>query len=99
MLKLFEVTIERTYVIVAESQREADLDASTYERESIGDSDPDSIWVHEIENIKGIPYGWNKCYPYGDGEDRVCEDYFKDPETGEELPPPYEGPRLPFPEN
>jgi hypothetical protein len=98
MKKLFEVSVERVFVVAAESQREAESEVWHYENEVVRDTDPDSIFVREILTLKDMPYGWGHCLPYGDDDVRYCEDYFKDPETGEELPTPYDGPTLPLEE-
>ena len=69
-MKVFEVSIMKTIYVVAEDEREAEIEAGTYESEEDGD-----IHVErEITAVEQIPEDWKDSYPYGgDGEMSIRE--------------------------
>lgn len=79
MKKIFEVSIMKTIYVVAENEREAELEAGTYESEEDGD-----IHVErEITAVDQIPEDWKDTYPYGGDGEMSLKDILVQP-----LPPP-----------
>lgn len=65
MKKLFEVMIEKTIYVLADDEREAELEAQTYESEEDGDVQVRS----EITSIEQVYNQWRDSLPYGGKED------------------------------
>lgn len=64
-MKVFEVSITKTIYVVAEDEREAEIEAGTYESEEDGDIHVEG----EVTSLDQIPEDWKDSYPYGgDGE-------------------------------
>lgn len=84
-MQLFEVTVTKTLVVAAESQREAELVALSYERDESG-------WVEscaEVKSIDQLPADWVDSLPYNGGGDQSCRQIM---ESNQPEPPPYEHP-------
>jgi hypothetical protein len=94
MAKLFEVTIERSFIIVAETRKDAEDMAPAFEVEAIGDSPDYGISSTEIDDISRLPEEWKNAIPYGGEGDKTCEEYLDElKEEGSEVD---KGPQLPF---
>ena len=64
-MKIFEVNVTKTILVLAEDEREAELEAGTYESEEDGDVRV----VSEITSMDQVPDEWKDTLPYGgDGE-------------------------------
>ena len=62
-MRLYEVEITFRTVVVAESERDAELVFSGSRHDILSDSDPD-VWASPC---RAIPSGWSKgCIPYSD---------------------------------
>lgn len=78
-MKIFEVSVMKTIYVLAETEREAELEAGTYESEEDGD-----IHVErEITAVDQIPEEWKDAYPYGGDGEMSIRDILVQP-----LPPP-----------
>lgn len=68
MGKLFEVTVEFSYYVYANSQLEAE--DSTFSREALSDSYDYPIYAREVKPRDSMLHGWERDYlVYHDGED------------------------------
>jgi hypothetical protein len=63
--KLFEVTIEKTIYVLADDEREAELEANTFESEEDGSV----LACNEIRDPARVPNEWMDSIPYGENPD------------------------------
>lgn len=78
-MKIFEVIVTKTILVLAEDEREAEMEAGTYESEEDGD-------VHvmgEITSMAQVPEEWKDALPYGGDGDLTIRQILEVP-----LPPP-----------
>lgn len=64
MKRLFEVTVTKTILVLADDEREAELEAGTYESEEDGSIDV----LGEVTSIDRVPEEWKDALPFGDQE-------------------------------
>lgn len=64
MKRIFEVTVTKTILVLAEDEREAELEAGTYESEEDGSIDV----LGEVTSIDRVPEEWKDALPFGDQE-------------------------------
>jgi len=77
MSKLYTVTAEFQYVIVAENMEQARRFAYRTAQEAIGDQAPDDIYWIIQEGIHAE--GWDeRSYPYGDCFERTVGEYLEE---------------------
>lgn len=76
MKQLYAVTIERTIMVMAESEDAAGSLAEKHERNEMG-NDPDLVVTQLVTQIHDIPAPWLDCIPYGGDGDQKCEEIFK----------------------
>lgn len=67
MKRLFEVTIEKTVYVLADDEREAELEAKTYEREEDGNV----LSCMEVRASTMVPNEWMRALPYGDNPEEL----------------------------
>lgn len=83
MKQLYAVTIERTIMVMAESEDDAESLAERHERNELG-NDPDLISTRLATDKRDIPPAWLDCFPYGGDGDQNCEQLFKSQATSKQ---------------
>lgn len=93
-MKIFEVNVTKTILVLAQDEREAELEAGTYESEEPGDVQV----VGEITSMDQVPEQWKDALPYGGDGDLTIKQILTPPEPS---PPPFVDPpeqlRIDFP--
>ena len=86
-MKLFLITVERSFMVAADSETEAELEAEWAEGEEIGNG-VEATFLHavEITNANDIPTEWLDSIPYGGEGDTVCREII---ETSDRITPVY----------
>jgi len=78
-MELYNVRIERTIMVVAENENEAERLALIAESDEAGNV-PDFINIVEVSSMIDIPKEWRDSLPYGEcsvnGEELTCENFF-----------------------
>lgn len=96
MKRLFEVIIEKTIYVIADDEREAELEASTYEGEEVAIV----ASCNEVKDIAKVPEDYKDSLPYGgdwgDKEMTVREILTSPAPPAPFVDPPEQG-RLDFP--
>lgn len=83
MKKLYMVKIERTIMVLADSDDEAADVALEYESEEIINGDPQGIYVFEVNSgiyfktTLRIPKEWMDSIPYGGDDDKTVQEILK----------------------
>jgi len=73
-MKLWQVTIERSILVVAETESEAEQLGTDHESDERY-NDPDYVSVHEVTDIKRVPKDWRDGIPYGESGDQTCKQF------------------------
>lgn len=84
-MKIFEVSVTKTIIVLAEDEREAELEAGTYESEEDGDVHV----VGEITSMDQVPDQWKDALPYGGDGELTIKQLLTPPEAP---PPPFVDP-------
>ena len=71
-MKLWAVNIERTIMVMAESETDAEQLANESEREECINY-PDFVSARECKYLGDVPKIWRDCIPYGSSDDRNCQ--------------------------
>jgi hypothetical protein len=76
-MKLYKVTIEHTFLMVAADNLDAELNAESAAREAVREDFGIEVLVgEEITKLDEVPAEWRDCYPYGeDGNERTCKEW------------------------
>lgn len=71
MKRLFEVTIEKTIYVMADTEDEAEVEAESIEAEEQGDA----ISCREIKGVEEVPEDWRDAIPWNveDGDLTIRE--------------------------
>ena len=85
MKKLYRVTCEFDYFIVADDESDAYLTAKDEADKAFSDSSWDlMLSVEHVPTIERVPKEWRHCYPYGeDDTERTCEQILESPVSEE----------------
>jgi len=84
-MKIFVVDIQRSIMVVAEDERDAESVALSNEREE----SPDLISAHEVKGLEQVPKEWRDTIPYGENEDgKTIRQIMTEPAA----PPPFVDP-------
>lgn len=78
-MKIFEVSVTKTLYVLAEDEDEAEVQATTHEREEDGDVRV----VCEITSMNQVEEEWKASLPYGGDGDLTIKQILEAP-----LPPP-----------
>lgn len=81
-MKLWAVTIERTIMVLADSDTEAEQLAQEKEREECL-NDPDFLTAIEANDLMRVPPPWRDCIPYGGTDDLNCQQILESAATVE----------------
>jgi hypothetical protein len=84
-VKIFEVSVTKTILVLAEDEREAELEAGTYESEEDGDVHV----VGEITSMDHVPEQWKDALPYGGDGEQTIKQILTPPDPP---PPPFVDP-------
>jgi len=71
-LKLYEVIVETSVFVVAESEREAEIIGTDHVKEELDNS---SAIANIVEDLKYVPHEWRSVLPYGDHSDTTVEEW------------------------
>lgn len=73
MRKLFKVEIERTVMVMAEDEKEAERLALYYEREE----EAENTFLSVVKDLSEVTDDWKESIPYGSEDDQTCEQLLK----------------------
>jgi hypothetical protein len=76
-MKLYKVTIEHAFLMVAKNDLDAQLNAESAAREAVRNDFGIEVSVgEEVTAREDIPKDWIGCCPYGEGGDaKRCEEW------------------------
>jgi hypothetical protein len=69
-MKLYEVKIERSIMVMAESETKAAELGWYHEKDELDNDGVLGAW--QIENIQEVPPEWRDSIPYGGVDDKTC---------------------------
>lgn len=76
-MPLYKVTVEHTFLMIAESDLEAQLNAEDAAREAVkNDFGIEVVVGDEVNALADVPEEWLDCCPYGEGgNERTCKEW------------------------
>lgn len=91
-MKLFRVEITKVVYMLAEDERDAELDGSGY----ACDEDAANVMVDEVRTLDDVDGDWKDALPYGGEEDLTVRQWFERPEEPVSFIDPPEQLRIDF---
>lgn len=80
-MKLWKIEIERTVMVMADSEDQALQRARRYEANDAAFNEPDSIHACIVTARDQVPLEQRDCIPYFAPHDRTCEHYASQQDT------------------
>lgn len=76
-MPMYKVTVEHTFLMVAECELDADLNCEAAAREAVENDFAIHVSVgEEVTKLEEVPAEWLDCYPYGEGgNERTCKEW------------------------
>lgn len=81
-MKLFRITTEVEFFVVAEDEEDAIQVASNHGSEAFRDTYDVDYFASEINSLSEVPKDWRDCYPYGDSGDLNCRQVMESSDNG-----------------
>jgi hypothetical protein len=72
MKRLYQVHIEDTIMVMAEDEHSAE-EKALYAQRHEEDADPDACIAFTVNDIKEVSAAWIDSIPYGEDQDRTCQ--------------------------